>query len=554
MSKIHRENARRVMVLGLDGATWELLDRLFARGLMPNLQALTAQGARGPLWSCVPPMTATAWTSFATGKGPGKHGIYDWTEPMDGSYVYEPVDSRRVKSRTIFEVLSDEGLRSATVNLPLTFPCRELDGVAVSGMLTPSAEVPGFTWPPEFADTIKRVAPDYVIDTHLTDSSEDVLPFCQRLETMLHERTKVLLHLLEQEHWDLFVTVFVEMDRMQHCIWQFIDEDHAYYDPQGAERYADRIFGVYRLMDDKIGQLVAAKGPDCDVVFISDHGFGPCRAKVFLNTWLAREGFLVFKEGGQDVRGHIHKVRTLLGRAGVDTRMILDAAKRLGAEKLVQRQGAALSRFAASIDWEQTVAYCHGTNAVRINLAGREPEGCVAPQDYDAVRERVRAALHEMVDDDGTQVISLAATREELYSGPEVDRAADLLIAEHDESVWFYYSEGEIPDVVFEPPGWASGNHKANGIFLGHGPSFAEGVTVDDPNIIDIFPTLLAILGVPIPDDQDGRILRHTFRPGFRPAVRWREASQYIGSTESVFSAKEKAEIEERLRGLGYLQ
>ena len=554
MTKIHREERRRVMVLGLDGATWELLDRLFSRGLMPNLQALTSQGARGPLWSVVPPMTATAWTSFATGKGPGKHGIYDWTEPMDGSYVYEPVDSRRVNSRTLFEVLSDHGLRSATVNLPLTYPCRPLDGVAVSGMLTPSTEVSGFTYPPEFVDTIRTLCPDYVIDTHLTDSFEDVLPFLERLETMLHERTRLLLHLLEQEDWDLFVTVFVEMDRMQHCVWQFIDEDHAYYDAEGAARYADRIFAIYKLMDDKIGELVAAKGPDCDVVFISDHGFGPCRAKVFLNTWLAQEGLLVFKEGGQDVRGHIHKVRTLLGRAGVDTRRILEAAKALGAEKFVQRQGASFSRFAASIDWEQTVAYCHGTNSVRINLAGREPEGSVAPEDYEAVRERVRTALLAMKDSDGESVISDVQTREELYSGPEVGRAADLLIAGHDESVWFYYSEGEIPDVVFEAPGWASGNHKANGIFLGHGPSFAEGIQVDDPNIIDIFPTLLAILGVPIPDDQDGRILRHTFREGFRPRVLWKEAAHYEGSTESVFSAKEKAEIEERLRGLGYLQ
>ncbi len=542
------------MVIGLDGATWELLDRLFALDLMPNLQAMVQQGTRGPLWSVVPPMTATAWTSFATGKGPGKHGIYDWTEPMDGSYVYEPVDARRVNSRTVFEVLSEHGRRSATVNLPLTFPCREIDGVAVSGMLTPSKDAPGFTWPPDFAQALARVSPDYVIDTHLTDSHDDVLPFCDRLEQMLEARGKLLHHLLEQEAWDLFVTVFVEMDRMQHCTWQFIDEDHPDYDPDGASRYADRIFGVYRRIDDHVAELVARRGEDCDVVFISDHGFGPCRAKVFLNTWLAQAGFLHFKEGGSDVRGHLNRVRTLLDRAGVDTRKLLDTAKKLGAERIVQKQGAALSRFAASIDWDRTVAYCHGTNAVRINLAGREPHGSVAPADYDRVREQVRAGLEAMVDDTGSPVIQAVRTREELYSGPEVGRAADLLIADHDESVWFYYSEGDIPDVVFEAPGWASGNHKSNGIFLGHGPSFAEGRRVEDPGIADIFPTLLAILGVPIPDDIDGRVLWHTFRDGQRPAVRWSEAPGYQVAGGTVFSDAEKAEIEERLRGLGYLQ
>ena len=545
---------RRAMVIGLDGATWELLDGFMERGIMPRLKALVDEGCRGPLWSAVPPMTATAWTSFVTGKGPGKHGIYDWTEPMPKSYVYEPVDSRKVKSETILEIATNAGLRVATVNLPLTYPCRPLNGVAISGMLTPDKESPGFCYPESFREEIDRLAPNYIIDTHLSDSFEDILPFCDRLTEMLEERGRVIRHLLDQEPWDLFVTVWVEMDRMQHCIWQFIDPEHPYYDADGAALYEERILDVYRLLDVRIGEMVDRRGEDCDVLFISDHGFGPCRAKVFLNTWLAEAGFLKFKEGGDDMRGRLNHVRGLMDRMGLDTRKIVETAKKYGAGRIIRSQGAALSRFASGIDWENTQAFCHGTNSIRINLEGREPQGSVRPEDYDAVRERLREALLRMQDDDGNSVISSVKTREELYTGPEVERASDLFIADHDHAVWFYYSEGEIPDTLFEPSGWASGNHKPDGIFLGHGPSFEAGKWVDEPNIIDIAPTLLALLDLPIPDDVDGRVLRETFAETVKPKVLWKEAQKFQAAEGSAFSAAEKAEIEERLRGLGYLQ
>jgi predicted AlkP superfamily phosphohydrolase/phosphomutase len=499
-------------------------------------------------------MTATAWTSFVTGKGPGKHGIYDWTEPMPRSYVYEPVDSRKVKSETILEMASEAGLRVASVNLPLTYPCRPLNGVAVSGMLTPDKSSPGFTYPPSFKEEIERLSPDYLIDTHLSDSFEDIIPFCDRLEAMLEERGKVVRHLLDQEPWDLFVTVWVEMDRMQHCIWQFIDPKHPFYDPEGAARYEERILDVYRLLDVRVGEMVDRRGDNCDIIFISDHGFGPCRAKVFLNTWLAKAGFLAFKEGGSEKRGRLNQVRGLMDKVGLDTRKIVETAKRFGAGRLIRSQGAALSRFASGIDWAQTQAFCHGTNSIRINLEGREPQGSVSTEDYEGVRQAIKEALLAMRDADGNVVVTDVQTREELYSGPEVDRASDLFIADHDHAVWFYYSEGEMPDTLFENSGWASGNHKPNGIFLGHGPSFSKGTWVDEPKIIDIAPTLLSLLGIPIPDDVDGRVLKETFAKGQCPEVLWREATGFAGVAGTGFSDAERAEIEERLRGLGYLQ
>jgi predicted AlkP superfamily phosphohydrolase/phosphomutase len=543
---------RRVMVIGLDGATWELLDGFMERGLMPRLSSLCQQGAKGELNTVVPPMTATAWTSFVTGKGPGKHGVYDWTEPMANSYVYEPVDSTRIKANTILEIASDHGCRVSSVNLPLTFPCRKINGVAVSGMLTPSVETAGFTWPPDFVDELMEISPGYEIDTHLTEAFDDVLPFCDRLERLINKRSVLVKELLKREDWDLHVTVWVEMDRLQHCIWHFIDPDHENFDPEGAEKYAQRILEIYTLLDDQIGMMVDNKGEDCDIIFISDHGFGQCRNKVFLNTWLAEKGFLKFKDSS-DVRGRMNSIRGAMDKLGVDTRKIVDIAKKFGADGILSRQGAALSRFAAGIDWDNTVAFCHGTNSVRINLEGREPMGSVSEADYSKVGEELREALLAMRDTNGQAVITNVQLRDELYFGTEVDRASDVVITEHDTSVWFYYSEGEIPDQLFENSGWASGNHKPNGIFLGVGPTF-ESCDVMGADIIDIAPTVLAIMGLPIPDDMDGSVLYSALTRDCLDPIRYTEADEFTGDSSGGFSDKQRGEIEERLRGLGYLQ
>jgi len=540
------------MVIGLDGATWELLDGFMERGLMPRLSELCDQGAKGELNTVVPPMTATAWTSFVTGKGPGKHGIYDWTEPMANSYVYEPVDSTRIKASTILEIASDNNRRVSTVNLPLTFPCREINGLAVSGMLTPSVNTAGSTWPPNFVEELLKISPDYEIDTHLTDTEDDVLPFCDRLERIIKKRSALVKDMLTREDWDLHVTVWVEMDRLQHCIWHFIDPTHPNYDERGAAKYADRILKIYTLLDDQIGMMVDNKGENCDVIFISDHGFGQCRSKVFLNTWLEDKGFLRFKETN-DVRGRMNVIRGALDSLGVDTRKIVDLAKRFGVGGILSRKGAALSRFAAGIDWENTVAYCHGTNSVRINLKGREPSGSVSKEDYYEVAEKVRKELLSMKDEDGTPVITGVKLREEIYAGEEVERASDIVITEHDTSVWFYYSEGTIPDQLFEESGWASGNHKPNGIFLGVGPSF-EQCEVQGADIIDIAPTVLALMGIAIPDDMDGEVIYSSLnRSGVFP-IRYTESELYSSELGGGFSDKQRGEIEERLRGLGYLQ
>jgi predicted AlkP superfamily phosphohydrolase/phosphomutase len=276
---------------------------------------------------------------------------------------------------------------------------------------------------------------------------------------------------------------------------------------------------------------------------------------VFLNTWLAQEGFLTFKprERGHGTRARLNRARRVLDHAGLDTRTILAWARRIGGDAALRFGGEKLSRFASEIDWEHTQAYCHGTNAIRLNLRGREPHGSVDPAEANAVLESLRARLLALRDPEGERIITGVQTREDLYTGPEVALAADLLITHHDDSVWFYYSEGTVPERIFEPSGWASGNHEPDGLFLAWGPDFSPGARIEDANIVDILPTMFATMGVPIPDDVDGRVLHEVLT--HRAPVRWTEAEAYRPSaTAGERTADADRAIEERLRGLGYLQ
>jgi predicted AlkP superfamily phosphohydrolase/phosphomutase len=382
----------KAVAIGLDGATWTLLDRFIDEGVMPTLGRLRTEGTHGPLWSVVPPMTATAWTSYQTGKGPGKHGIFDWTEPVAGTYLYRPIDSNRVQSRTLFEDLSARGKRVATVNLPLTYPARAVNGIAVGDMLTPSKESPGFTWPATYNAELDRLVPDYAIDTHLCEREDDIWPFLERLRQLIDARGRLVRHLMEQEPWDFFTVVWVEMDRMQHCLWHIFDDTHPRFDARLAAAHRDAILDIYRLLDTRIAEMLERRPPDANVYFLSDHGFGYCRYKVFLNKWLAREGFLRFKEGGARTRDRLNVVRGVLSRAGIDTRKLLDLARSLGGDR-VMAAGDSLSRFAAEIDWEHTQAFCHGTNAIRLNVRGRDKNGSVDPAEVPAVIRALQERL-----------------------------------------------------------------------------------------------------------------------------------------------------------------
>jgi predicted AlkP superfamily phosphohydrolase/phosphomutase len=276
--------ADRVLVIGLDGATWRSLDPLVESGAMPSLARLRRRGFVAPLESTVPPVTAPAWSSFITGQNPGRHGVYQfyeidpWSERALGrgtpTFLAEPgviVNGKALGGPKLWEVASSAGKRCATINLPMTYPPSPINGLMVTDMLTPPGSR-NFTYPPELADELT----DYEIDLtpREKDFSSSDEAFLARAEAVLEKRGRAVTNLFEREPWDLFVAIFTETDRLQHRYWQYLDPEP----PPGTSReLADirmRVVGLYTQLDAYLGRLLDAAADEYRIVVVSDHGFG----------------------------------------------------------------------------------------------------------------------------------------------------------------------------------------------------------------------------------------------------------------------------------------
>ena len=291
--------SERVLIIGLDGAVWRVLDAMIEAGRMPNLKALVDGGAAGNLRSTVPPITVPAWSSFMTGKNPAKHGIYEFLVREEGSYNERPISARSRRARTIWRILTDAGKKVVCLNVPTTYPPEEVNGVMVSGFLTPSG-ARDFVTPNSLLPEIEeKFGPYYLyMKTKITGtamSDEAVRTLLDDCRQMLDYKTKVATWLAERERPDVLITHVWGTDRLQHELWDILDPTHPASDAGKVARNKAAVEDYYEFLDGKIGELRAAMGEDVHTVIMSDHGFGPIYKIIDLNWWLYENGFLAFK-------------------------------------------------------------------------------------------------------------------------------------------------------------------------------------------------------------------------------------------------------------------
>lgn len=563
--------ARRVMVIGLDGATWDLITPWARQGKLPNLAQLMAHGAYGPLASTIPPISAPAWTSFMTGVNPGGHGIYHFQEHIPNSYQARLVSGADVKAPTIWHILSEAGKTSIAINVAMTFPPERVNGIVIAGVDAPGTGSQ-YTYPAELAKELEATIGEYIIEPGVVEHTRrgryDAA--FQAIIHALEQRFKAVEYLMSRKPWDLFVVNFRATDNIQHHFWHFMDPTHPLYDPRGAERYGDCILQVYQRLDEWIGGLRRRLDPDTVLILVSDHGAGPASAKaVYLNRWLAQQGWLTF--AGQDSRSSLAKVRALFLRLIWKTiwqylrkwlgKRTKDTLRRLF-PALYDRARTPASYFA--IDWAHTQAYSDEfREAIWINLRGREPQGIVSPgEEYERLRREIARRLSESLIDPqtGEHIVERVYLREELYHGPYVDLAPDIFVQLREQP---YYRTRlshttRRPDPVqtlsreelladFLPPGL----HRAEGIILLAGPNIKAGVQLHNATIMDAAPTILHLMGLPVPSHMDGRVLVEALEhPG---EVRYRDWGAGGPAERLGYSAEEEELVREKLAGLGYL-
>ena len=569
---VHGSNGQRrepvtpnkVLVIGLDGATFDLIKPWAAAGYLPTLQRLMLEGAHGPLRSTVPPMTGPAWTSFATGVNPGKHRLYDWIARDEDSYAFSPVTALDCAVPTIYTLLSQAGRRVCALNVPMTYPPTPVNGVMISGLPAPSTKV-NVTYPTGLLHEIQQAVGDYILypDPGQAYSDSGVSAFLERLYRTTDLRIKTLDYLRNREPWDFAMVVFNGTDTISHALWKYMDSTHPLYDPGMGRKYGNAIRDYYQYLDGKLARIVDTLPDDTTLIVMSDHGFGPFHKFIHVNNWLLQEGFMAVQPGT------LTNLKYSLFRLGFSPMNVYDLFMRLGLgalkREVVRGQGQGLLKALffsfEDIDWRRTKAYSLGNvGQIYLNVAGREPYGCVEPgAEYERVREAIMARLQTLRDPQtGETVVESIYRREELYQGEYLEKAPDIVFLPR-RLEYFGFGEYEFGShqIIESMRRGISGTHRMNGIFMAYGAAVRPGAVVENASLYDLAPTILHLMGEQIPAHMDGRVLGEALAaPGTYTPVRSRQAQageQGAQAPGETMSAEDRKLLADRLRSLGYV-
>jgi len=563
---------KKLMVIGLDGATWHLLDPWIKAGYLPNLAALRARGASGPLASVIQPLSSAAWTSFLTGMNQGKHGIFDFVRRKADTYALELTDATMIQAPTLFEYLGQAGLRLASINMPFTFPVWPVQGVMVAGPFAPSLG-PMITHPPGLWDELHKAVPDYeILPDYDARAKDPEAKLAADLVRCVSNRTRAAEFVLEREAWDVFMVVYTSTDQVQHAFWHYLPETLAQAVPDTSPmnappRLRDAILAVYREVDAGIGRLLQHVEPETPIIVLSDHGAGRLDWWVHLNAWLAQQGYLVYqRQARTSVRGRLTHMATQLIK--IYSRAVPQPIRRqirilLGKHFSTIKERLETSALTGSVDWSRTRVYALGSGDIYVNMRGREPQGIVSPgPEYESLRDEVIAGFQRLTTPDGRPLVEHIYRREALYQGEHAQHGPDLtvVLADHRFHPLARFAASEA---MFEDPRrWRfdarplTGGHRLKGIIILAGDGVQAGAELEGARLIDLAPTILAWLGLPVPEQMDGRALVNAFRPEAEIAGTIKSISdvrlQLPGQT-TVYSEEEKAAIEQHLSELGYL-
>lgn len=539
-----RPVAQRLLIIGLDGATFEILDPLLDAGRMPHLRRFMDEGVRGVLSSTQPPITPAAWTTFMTGKGPGRHGILDFETYDATTHTLTFNSTYEIREKTLWQLLSEKGLRVGSINVPMTYPPKPVNGFMISGFETPSVDAQ-FTWPPELKDEIFRLIPNYDYRTNWRRTAfgrrAQLADNLDYIANSFDQGAKLTRYCGDRFGWDVLMTVFKLVDNLQHKAWKYLDPRFNRRFRQEAELAAR----CFTRLDDVLRDLFDyAAEQDATVLIMSDHGHGSLDGKAQPNLLLKQWGYLSLRGGWEQAvtRTQNWWHRWSKGRA---TRF---------------EQGSRGIERDLAVDWSRTracVMHAGIYGYLYINLKGRGPHGIVPPSEYESLRnelaERLSRATVRHPDGHTTPIFTHVHKTEELYGCLREDNPnlPDLLLAPHPGFAVVRKIRGRRP-VRWCGVNRLEGTHRVEGILALGGPNVRRGARVD-ANIVDITPTTLAALGLRVPVDMEGRVITAAF--SLEPIVEQEPPVEKVRRVaEEAYTEDDRRILEQRLSDLGYLE
>ncbi|WP_027183896.1 alkaline phosphatase family protein [Desulfovibrio inopinatus] len=535
--------AKRVIIIGLDGATFKVIRPLAGQGLLPNLDTIMQNGAIGVLESSLPSLSPVAWTSMITGAGPGKHGIFDFVRreaKEDGSSMRFTSGADR-KVEPLWRYLSRHGKTAAAINVPMSYPPDPIDGIVVSGMDAPDMNA-NMTSPPEFKERLLSIAPNYGIELAVTrEHHKKPTKFIEAATRIEAARAKVTFTLVDEHNTDFIMSVFTSLDRAQHLAMR--DFDH--YATRGANPKTDPVTAGYVHADSIIGEVMQRLDPDDTLLVVSDHGFVRVRKSFSMNKWLMEKGYLVLKD---------MPTEELPKKKGLLSKIASRLASITGGNRTGIRESLDDTPVLVNVDFSKTKAFSFGSApSVFLN-----PD-VVKTDEARALADEIRDALAELIDPDtGKPVFMTVKTARDAYIGPYAD-AAPHVIPEFQPgyvneqmllSDYGYLEPGPVLTHVDGP----GGNHEPDGIFMAYGAHIQPG-ELGPFSIVDVMGTACHLLGVPVPQNIDGAVLTEILDDESVRSLplRFSDALNFVDGGDAGYSSEEKKEIEDRLKSLGYL-
>jgi predicted AlkP superfamily phosphohydrolase/phosphomutase len=537
---------RKILIIGLDGGTWTVLKPAMEQGHMPFVKSLVDEGASGTLESTIPAITPAAWGTFQTGRNPGANGVYEFSCFDRQAKKFSPVNSTHLQ-KTLWQILSDAGKQVVSLNVPMTYPPQRVNGYVVSGILTPSL-ASSFTHPPEFKNELLERFPDYNIlnlsnipKKRISKSGASV--FVKDLVRLMKLHADAACYLIEKKPWDAFMLHFQESDVVQHMLFKYLDSNHPEYDPSAQEML---FLAFYNQLDEQIrrvAELFTTQNPGGITLIASDHGFESHHRRFGLGDWLKSEGFLKVKQ--TLLKNHV--TQQIIEKIYLGTEKVLPKKIKVELRKLrISKQEL--------IDWDHTRAFSEFACGEGFIYLLEEDEA-----DKKKTQNEIVQKIATIVDPlNSRKIVKKVHLCDELYSGDKKHLMPDIVLEPTDgySFTGTCLNRRHLFSPVKSEKIMNIGKHHKEGIFVASG----QGVKKQQEaflRLIDIVPTLLYYMGVPLPSSLEGRVAMELFEAELikaTPVCKFQKMENKNDTPERYeYSNEEKELIQQRLKDLGYI-
>lgn len=547
-----------LIVLGLDGATFDIIKPLIESGKLPTFKKVMENGSYGKLRSTRIPISPSAWSSFLTGLRPINNSIFDFVKRVENSYEFRPVNSSDRKGTNIWECLEDSNKTCGILNVPSTYPPEDINNFMISGFPCPT----NIKWikPRELLEELEENLGEINLQPEVFYTEGNEVNFIKDQYRCWENTERIFDYLWNKKDLDIFIAVFKPLDEILHGLWKSIDE--TYPSHEKYRKYKKDVLGLYKKADELLSKIIKEKAKDTSLIIMSDHGFGPVHSTLYMNNWLIDQGYMKFKDNlGTNFKRLLHNL-------GFNLENMFNFGKKIGLMKFAKKIAypsdgkSFLSKiidnlflYFKDIDWERTKAYSRGNfGQIYINKKGREPRGCIDEKEYSRVVNEIYNKLKNFKDPrTGERIFDKIFKRDEIYKGKYKERAPDLIFFdknfEYTANRMFEFGSNKL---VGENVIDRSGDHKPYGIFIAYGKEFKENFQIKNAEIVDLMPTILYLLNCKIPERVDGKILKEIFKEEWDKKLKAEFKNFREKLTRERGKYKEEKKIKKRLKKVGY--